>query len=75
MTAPTPPLNAVLDRFDGPVAVLRFPDGQLLRVPAAALPGIKLGEAVSLDTRHGAAGAAEREALAREVLNQLLAEQ
>lgn len=62
-------IEAQFDRLDGTVAVLRFADGQELRVPATALPTAKLGEAVRLSPL---LGEAEREALARTVLSQLL---
>lgn len=72
MAQRSPQLDAVLDRLEGTVAVLRFPDGQLLRVPAAALPEATPGTTVRLGAL---LPEAERAALARTVLNQLLAEQ
>lgn len=72
MAQQPPQLDAVLDRLEGTVAVLRFPDGQLLRVPAAALPEATPGTAVRLGAL---LPETERAALARTVLNQLLAEQ
>ncbi len=70
---PSSTLDAIFDRSEGPVAVLRFSDGQLLRVPAAALAGAKPGDTIRLAMQRPA-GEADPAAQARAVLNELLSE-
>lgn len=66
-------INGVIDRFEGTVAVVRFQDGQELRMPIKSLPDdIKEGGVLRLIISTTEDNEQERERTARAILNELL---
>lgn len=67
------PLKAVIDRFENNQAVLQTDDGQTLLWPKKNLPdSLKEGSAVYLHLTHAATETKKREALAKEILNEIM---
>ena len=65
-------LTATVDRFEGKAALLRFQDGQEFRWPLKSLPDdVQEGSTVRVSMTTSAMDEAERERLARTMLNEL----
>jgi len=66
-------LSALVDRFEGKSAVIRFQDGQELRWPIKTLPDdVHEGSAVRVTVTTSASDEEERARVARAMLNELL---
>ncbi len=66
-------LDAVIERFEDTAAIVTTGDGQQLRWPIKNLPeNIEKGQAVRLTLSSAASELAEREMIAKSILNQIL---
>lgn len=69
-------LQGIIENFEGKDAVIKFEDGQTLRVPVKNLPDdAEKGGTVRFAVKTAESDKQERELLAKEILNEMLKKQ